>query len=172
MAPPSSSTRSRKKISGPIQTLLLKEEPRPRKKIKISASHHGPASDSELTSLPETPSEPEAVGESQPENLADSLQSISNAPSQTPLELLQTRARQRLSQYTSQARSDDTVRVLESFLDHLPAEGSRVIGDYILHVNDDEQLSYLSNHLYVSILAPGRSFHSRQCFFSHVLQSS
>jgi hypothetical protein len=114
-------------------------------------------------------SQPEAVDESQPENLADSLQSIRNAPSQTPLELLQTMARQRLSQYTSQALSDDTVRVLESFLDHLPAEGSRVIGDY---VNDDEQLSYLSNHLYVSILAPGRSFHSRQCFFSHVLQYS
>ena len=165
MDPPSSSTRSRQKISAPIQTLLLKEEPRPRKKIKISA-----ATDSDLTDLPETPSEPEA--ESQPESLAGSLQSISGAPSQTPLEHLRTMAKDRLSRYTAQSHRDDTARVLESFLNHLPIEGSRVIGDYILRVDDDEQLSYLSDHLCNSILIPCRSFHSRQCFFSHVLQSS
>ncbi|RFU26875.1 hypothetical protein B7463_g9473, partial [Scytalidium lignicola] len=64
------------------------------------------------------------------------------------------RAREKLSCYQPQPGKDDTIKILQSFLDHLPLEGRRVVIHNILRSNDNASLYTLAEHFYTAILRP------------------
>lgn len=103
-------------------------------------------------------------------DLLDSLLSMSSSLSSVPSDFEEIRAdteesKRRLLIYKPQFPSDDTPRVLESFVDNLPLDGKRIITKFIATCDDEKDLFDLSNRLCTAILTPSRvKFHDFSCF--------
>ncbi|KAJ9235424.1 hypothetical protein DTO169E5_6140 [Paecilomyces variotii] len=68
---------------------------------------------------------------------------------------LEEQAEQKLSQFKPSSRTDDTVLILKSFLDHLPRDQGRwVLVRYIAGSEDAGALRSLADYLYTTLLAP------------------
>jgi hypothetical protein len=77
-------------------------------------------------------------------------------------------SRRRLAAYNDRNSSDDTVKVLTAFLDHLPLHGKRMVLRLIQEDTSDNKLFALSLHLNTAILILGRSLYYRIKFYSFV----
>ncbi|EGC48173.1 conserved hypothetical protein [Histoplasma capsulatum var. duboisii H88] len=77
---------------------------------------------------------------------------FSPAPVGLPAPVDEHAARLRLSTYKPQTSGDQTTKILESFLDHVPYEGKQNIIPFITNCDDDNRLFELSEHLQATIL--------------------
>lgn len=103
------------------------------------------------------------------DDLLESLSSLSSSLSSAPSDLEELHAdevnsKQKLSAYTPQSSSDDTAKVLESFIEHLPFDGKRIITKFVASCEDQTTLFELSTHLCRAILIPIMHI------FHHILQ--
>lgn len=72
---------------------------------------------------------------------------------------LEEQAQQKLSQFKPDSRTDDTVLILKSFLDHLPRDKGRwVLVRYIAGSEDAGELRSIAEYLYTTLLAPCEFF--------------
>lgn len=86
--------------------------------------------------------------------LSLALSEISNSPSDSSLESLQCTAREKISRYEPSSNEDKTVKVLHSFICHLPEQGSKVLFRYIK--KNENNLAALAEHLFSTVLLPSQ----------------
>ncbi|KAJ9262989.1 hypothetical protein DTO212C5_7762 [Paecilomyces variotii] len=80
---------------------------------------------------------------------------IIEAKTFSPKAGLEEQAEQKLSRFEPSSRTDDTVLILKSFLDHLPRDRGRwVLVRYIAGSEDASALRSLADYLYTTLLAP------------------
>ncbi|KAL1969865.1 hypothetical protein VTN77DRAFT_7374 [Rasamsonia byssochlamydoides] len=97
------------------------------------------------------------------DDLVDSLLSLSSSLTPVPPDFEEIRAdeekaKRTLSNYNPQSRSDDTAKVLESFIDYLPRDGKRILTKFIATCGDEKTLFDLSKHLCIAILIPMKAY--------------
>lgn len=85
--------------------------------------------------------------------LSLALSEIASSPSDCSL-ALQSAARERIPQYQPSSNNDKTVNVLNSFIDHLPDQGSKVVCRYIKE--NGNSLAALAGHLFNMVLLPSK----------------
>ncbi|GAD99641.1 predicted protein [Paecilomyces variotii No. 5] len=93
------------------------------------------------------------------EDLLDTLLSLSallspGPPDQDELHADEVDTQHKLSSYTPRSKSDDTVRILTSFVENLPSYGKRIITKFIANCDNEDTLFNLATHLCTAILFP------------------
>ncbi|KAL1855583.1 hypothetical protein Plec18170_004304, partial [Paecilomyces lecythidis] len=93
------------------------------------------------------------------EDIIEALISLSNSLSSVPsdfeeLHLNEVNAGNKLSSYIPRSNSDDTVRVLTSFVENLSFDGKRILNKFIADSKDDSTLYECAINLCTAILIP------------------
>ncbi|KAJ9221356.1 hypothetical protein DTO271D3_8998 [Paecilomyces variotii] len=95
------------------------------------------------------------------DRLAESLFSISlsllSVPADFELDAAEKEAKDRLSRYMKRSPSDDTQRVLTSFIEYLPARGKLTVSKFITASQADDRLFELAEHFSTAIFIPMRA---------------
>lgn len=94
------------------------------------------------------------------DRLAESLFSISlsllSVPADFELDAAEKEAKDRLSRYMKRSPSDDTQRVLTSFIEYLPARGKLTVSKFITASQADDRLFELAEHFSTAIFIPSK----------------
>jgi hypothetical protein len=93
------------------------------------------------------------------ESSLESLLALSASLSPAPPDLEELHAneiesKQKLSIYIPRSSSDDTVKVLNAFIENLPFDGKRIIVKFIAVCEDHNLLYELATHLTSAVLIP------------------
>ncbi|GIJ99064.1 hypothetical protein Aspvir_001188 [Aspergillus viridinutans] len=92
----------------------------------------------------------------EPDSVVSTLRALSESPDLTDPALEARLYHAKLSAYIPRDRKDQTVRILQSFIDHLPPGGKRIVVKFVVS-NGDDKLHELATHLKTAVLIPFRA---------------